>query len=177
MTKRQLIDEIITANQTAEPSFLAQFDDSDLREYLRHLRWAKLPRLTGNVRQYEKYFKSRSRVSTPQPAAVGGQAVEDPFPEAHMPVAAAAPAPPAEVDDDAAFDDLPEITEYRGRHDEVIQEEADADAEPLPLAAVATDADDHVELEAPLPFAKTDQPQEDPQEEPQQESDTQTWLF
>ncbi len=37
MTKRQLIDEIIHINQSAEPGFLSEFDDVELAEYLRHL--------------------------------------------------------------------------------------------------------------------------------------------
>ncbi len=40
MTKRQMIDEIMDLNPTAEPEFLAQFDGPDLREYLGKLRKA-----------------------------------------------------------------------------------------------------------------------------------------
>lgn len=43
MTKRQLIDEIRTINQTADPAFLARFPDGELDEYLRHLRWKLRP--------------------------------------------------------------------------------------------------------------------------------------
>ena len=43
MTKRQLIDEIRTLNETADPAFLARFEDGDLDEYLRHLRWRGRP--------------------------------------------------------------------------------------------------------------------------------------
>jgi len=46
MNKRQLIEEIIQANQTAKPSFLAQFSDEDLHAYLQHLRQARMPRMT-----------------------------------------------------------------------------------------------------------------------------------
>ena len=38
MTKRQLIDEIICINKTADPAFLANFSDEELQEYLSHLR-------------------------------------------------------------------------------------------------------------------------------------------
>ena len=44
MTKRQLIEEITDLNPTAKPSFLAEFGDQDLAEYLRHLRWVCPPR-------------------------------------------------------------------------------------------------------------------------------------
>ncbi len=44
MTKRQLIDQILSLNQTAEPGFLAQFQDRDLDEYLAHLAVVKMPR-------------------------------------------------------------------------------------------------------------------------------------
>lgn len=43
MTKRQLIDEILEFNRSAEPGFLARFDDPDLAEYLRHLRCTQEP--------------------------------------------------------------------------------------------------------------------------------------
>ena len=44
MTKRQLIDQIITINRSARAAFLAKFEDSDLDEYLRHLLAARQPR-------------------------------------------------------------------------------------------------------------------------------------
>jgi len=56
MTKRQLIDEIVSMNQSAKPGFLAAFDDSDLDEYLEHLRLAQTPRLAGDPHRYDHYF-------------------------------------------------------------------------------------------------------------------------
>ena len=41
MTKRQLIDDIRRYNTTAQPQFLAQFDDEALRQYLEHLEQAR----------------------------------------------------------------------------------------------------------------------------------------
>jgi len=38
MSKRQLIDEIRQFNPTARQSFLEQFDEQALDEYLRHLK-------------------------------------------------------------------------------------------------------------------------------------------
>lgn len=41
MNKRQLIEGIREINDTAQPEFLAQFDDEALRQYLEHLQQAK----------------------------------------------------------------------------------------------------------------------------------------
>jgi len=56
MTKRQLIDEITTMNQSAKPSFLAKFEDTELDEYLQHLRLAQTPRLVGDPHRFDHYF-------------------------------------------------------------------------------------------------------------------------
>ena len=45
MNKRQLIDGIRQLNQTAQPEFLAQFDDDALEQYLRHLQTAQEKRV------------------------------------------------------------------------------------------------------------------------------------
>ena len=45
MNKRQLIDGIRQLNQTAQPEFLAQFDEDALGQYLRHLASAQEKRL------------------------------------------------------------------------------------------------------------------------------------
>ena len=74
MTKRQLIDEIVGLNPTAEPGFLARFEDGQLQEYLGHLNRAKTPRLSGNPQRYEKYFTPRldktASPAAPTPAPV-----------------------------------------------------------------------------------------------------------
>ena len=41
MDKRQLIEDIRRINATAQPQFLAQFDEAALQQYLRHLEGAK----------------------------------------------------------------------------------------------------------------------------------------
>ena len=41
MTKRQLIDDIRQYNSTAQPQFLAQFDEESLKQYLDHLEQAR----------------------------------------------------------------------------------------------------------------------------------------
>jgi len=65
MTKRQLIDQIVTVNHTAEPGFLALFNDQDLQDYLDHLRVVDQPRLTGETFRYEKYFSVQAVPAEP----------------------------------------------------------------------------------------------------------------
>ncbi|MCY2929769.1 MAG: hypothetical protein NTV86_09810 [Planctomycetota bacterium] len=56
MTKRQIIDEIIEINSTAQAGFLASFGEDDLMTYLARLQLLAQPRLTGDVSRYSKYF-------------------------------------------------------------------------------------------------------------------------
>ncbi len=65
MTKRELIDQILTENPTAEPAFLAQFSDEQLRDYLAHLKQIKQPRLSGNPSRFDRYFRHSPPVSPP----------------------------------------------------------------------------------------------------------------
>ena len=58
MTKRQMIDEILTVNKTAAPAFLARFDETELTRYLQHLNVLKTPRLFGDPHRFDKYFVS-----------------------------------------------------------------------------------------------------------------------
>jgi len=67
MTKREMIDEILSINLSAEPQFLARFADDQLFEYLAHLRVLSTPRLTGNAERYEKYFRNLPRIAEPRP--------------------------------------------------------------------------------------------------------------
>ena len=60
MTKRQLIDEIMTVNRTAQPGFLARFEEADLDEYLRHLLQARTRRISGDSSRYGKFFRTES---------------------------------------------------------------------------------------------------------------------
>ncbi len=69
MNKRQLIDEIVSFNPTAEPGFLARFEDGDLRLYLQHLREARRPRLTVRSGRYDKYFQNVRPQVDQRPAA------------------------------------------------------------------------------------------------------------
>lgn len=53
MNKDQLIDEIRNLNPTAGKTFLTQFEDTSLREYLEHLQAARsrVVRIHGWVRK------------------------------------------------------------------------------------------------------------------------------
>jgi hypothetical protein len=55
MSKRQLIDDIRQYNTSAQPRFLAQFNEDALRQYLEHLEGAarKRVRIAGWVRKPE----------------------------------------------------------------------------------------------------------------------------
>ncbi|MCD4823163.1 MAG: hypothetical protein K8S55_01025 [Phycisphaerae bacterium] len=58
MTKRELIDEIMELNHSADPGFLARFDDIELNNYLDHLSLLQAPRLEGDPHRYDKYFQA-----------------------------------------------------------------------------------------------------------------------
>jgi len=68
MTKRQLIDEIVTINHSAHPGFLARFDDGELNAYLQHLKTTQDPRLTGDPHRYDHYFVGVPTVPTTSPS-------------------------------------------------------------------------------------------------------------
>ncbi|MFP4139755.1 MAG: hypothetical protein ACLFVY_04265 [Phycisphaerae bacterium] len=62
MTKRQMIDEIITMNTSADPGFLAEFDSDDLSAYMNKLRRAIYEENAGPARkrQYSPYVHRQS---------------------------------------------------------------------------------------------------------------------
>lgn len=77
MTKREMIDEILSINISAEPRFLARFADDQLSEYLTHLHVLAKPRLTGVTGRYDKYFRDLPKIATrPQWRAATPQAEE-----------------------------------------------------------------------------------------------------
>ena len=78
MTKRQLIDEIIARNHSAQPGFLARFDANDLQDYLDHLCMTAEPRLQGDPHRYDKYFQDIPAVAVAEPpVAVEAAAVSE----------------------------------------------------------------------------------------------------
>jgi hypothetical protein len=94
MTKRQLIDEIITINRTAQPGFLARFEESDLDEYLRHLVHARTNRLSGDSSRFHKYFRSQGRAEGPKTP----MKIEAPAPVEIAPIVAAPEPTPVPAD-------------------------------------------------------------------------------
>jgi hypothetical protein len=75
MTKRQLIDEIVTINRTATPDFLAQFEDADLDAYLRHLQVLRTPRVPHHS-NYERYFKDCPAIAVESAVVSADDAIE-----------------------------------------------------------------------------------------------------
>ena len=57
MTKRELIDEIAAINRSADPAFLAKFDDVELLEYLDHLQYTKQLNLTDTQPRWDRHLQ------------------------------------------------------------------------------------------------------------------------
>lgn len=92
MTKRQLIDEIICINKTADPAFLANFSDEELQEYLSHLRRFASPLAPRAARR---------RAASASPANPSASWATRPAPQPQ----------PLRVDEpDAGQDDTPRVT-------------------------------------------------------------------
>jgi len=95
MTKRQLIDEIVSINRSAEPAFLAKFDDSQLTEYLQHLRVVQIPRIQRDPRRYDKYFANLTRRRSRSETKPNGTAATD-VPRRHQDADVSQPVEPSE---------------------------------------------------------------------------------
>ena len=85
MTKRQLIEEIVSINRTAEPGFLAQFNDADLDEYLRHLELTRTRRVWSDPNRYAGYFRGCPTISAAATPSVEPAYRTGRFDEAHRP--------------------------------------------------------------------------------------------
>ncbi len=68
MTKRQLIDDIVAINHSAQPEFLAQFQDQELTEYLEHLALLRQPRPHADPHSFDRYFEQAQPI--PQDSAI-----------------------------------------------------------------------------------------------------------
>jgi len=106
MTKRQLIDEIMEINKSAEPEFLARFSDEQLSEYLEHLHVLRTPRLSGDPGRYNVYFENlpKPRTRPTAPAGDDGQEADEvealaALPQPEQQAGQAPPAPQAEDND------------------------------------------------------------------------------
>jgi len=142
MTKRQIIDEIIDSNPSAEPGFLAQFEQNDLLAYLRKLHILAAPRLISNVLESDLKIPELAALAISEPTTVD------------VPAEPVAPAPcPATQASQAQVDLYPlgeesvavqeEEFEY-GLYELVIEEEAPV-VEPVAVAA-SDDVDEEKEL-------------------------------
>ena len=100
MTKRQLIDEILTLNHSARPSFLAKFEDADLSEYLQHLQAVRQPRRRAWRRTQTGHFnkpvslspahaQDTTQYASDQPVPPGGNPLGHPVDQAVLAVASA----------------------------------------------------------------------------------------
>lgn len=49
LSREQIVDRIIQINRTATMAFLSRFSDASLRDYLRHLSVADVPRGAGSA--------------------------------------------------------------------------------------------------------------------------------
>ena len=144
MTKRQIIDDIIVSNPTAPPEFLAQFNQNDLLQYLRHLEVVKTPTLTGDASRYGRYFPTPatapayelSVLSPPQRAA-----------SSRCPAAVVSPVDADLFDRDSADADLLDIVPDLDEFDPGDPRADTIEFEPIVIAA-------------PAPAAPADQPAE-----------------
>lgn len=181
MTKRQMIDEILTMNKSAKPAFLARFAETDLHEYLHHLLVIRQPRLSGDAHRYDKYFTS----DRPSLMATAITPIEIPtVQETTEPVAELTFAGPeieptvAESQDvvQASADEPVEVVEAMEAEaaEAVAQEQHDTAAEQEAAHRVAylpsyrmpqdgvVDADDEMDDELEIELAQADEPAAEP---------------
>ncbi len=154
MTKRQLIDRIVTINRSAEPGFLAQFEDDELNDYLRHLHVAQSPRPHADPRRFARYFELPESVATTVEDEEPQQDIFLP-PEEDVPAEESDEEPDEELEEDQ--DEPIDLEELKIDLDD---EEID-NADPEPTVAVAATAENR----ADSPFAE------------EESEETEAWLF
>jgi hypothetical protein len=57
MTKRDIINDILDANPSSDPGFLAEFSDADLMGYLHRLHDRLVPTMIGNADRFADHFR------------------------------------------------------------------------------------------------------------------------
>jgi len=199
MTKRQLIDQIMTVNRSARPEFLARFDDDDLHDYLDHLAVLLEPRLTGQTDRYEKYFVATTPAAAVGPdtperedqddlrSADGADDAEDAAPptgglmpsfiydQQHPAPISVSPAPqddePAETTDDEPAETLDEDN-LGDDEEDIDREQAPAEADESYLASDETEDDEPVEDGDLVPVGQCAD-----ESFAETEEDTESWLF
>ena len=100
MTKRQLIDEIVSINKSAPAAFLAGFDDGELNEYLEHLKFAQEPKPSVDSGKYDSFFESANPLAVDDQDVTLDTVDSQPLPlfkapSSHRPVKALAQPRPA----------------------------------------------------------------------------------
>jgi hypothetical protein len=152
MTKRQLIDEILTFNRSARPAFLAKFDDRQLNDYLLHLKITRTPRLAGDPHRFDHYFADCPAIAVGEDtAAVVHQFRFDTADEPDRAAVEVAPEPTPADEVYHVAGDTPPLVQPTDIHDvdaadddEPLERRDDADeAAPISVAApLAASADD-----------------------------------
>ena len=176
MTKRQLIDTIVSMNHTAEPGFLAQFADTQLDDYLRHLQTAQAPRLSGDPHRFDHYFDGRPSVALTASAVATMEPEDDTIP--------LAPIEPIQEEDQG---DLPAILDLNISADALFNESyetppaGDEPDEQLTAAEPpqsdlrpAGDLDEEPEPAVTTLAELADKAEEEEEEE---EEDSEAWLY
>lgn len=176
MTKRQLIDTIVSMNHTAEPGFLAQFADRQLDDYLRHLRTAKAPRLSGDPHRFDHYFDgcppialTASAVATMEPEDdTISLAPIEPIQEEHQGDL------PAILDlnisEDALFNESYETPPAGDQRDEQLTAAEPPPSDPQP-------AGDPEEEPEPAVTTLAELAEKAKEEEEEEEEDSEVWLY
>ncbi len=80
MTKRQLIDKIVSINKSAPAAFLAGFDDGELNEYLEHLEFVQEPKPSVDTAKYDACFQQSQPVAADKQDITADQAAPQPLP-------------------------------------------------------------------------------------------------
>ena len=144
MTKRQVIDNILEVNASADPGFLSQFEREDLNDYLRKLHTLAAPRLTGGA----------TVTRTCEPSATLNDFLADVEP-AFARDAQPAPCPATRP---TWRDELPHVgqLELDIVADAHVADAPTADPQPEPVAVGAYVADEDVDHHVPAEVAVTD---------------------
>ncbi len=182
MTKRQLIDKIVTLNQTAEPAFLARFDPGELDEYLRHLRLAGTPRMRRGKGRYRKYFDNCPQIAFKPALPEVLQRFQNDDTDVNWPLQlderGQKPAPATQFAPDLEPYDIasePEQNPQVSDQPEMLFEIVDEAANSGHAAPQVQAAAEEKTLAAPVPA--TQQSQAEPVEDDDFEEESNTWLY
>ena len=145
MTKRQVIDNILEVNASADPGFLSQFERKDLNDYLRKLHTLAAPRLTCGAKPVGRSC---------EPSATLNEFLADVGPA----VAADAQPVPCPATRPAWRDELPHVGQLQLEivADAHVADTHVASPQPEPVAVGVYVADEEVDHHVPAEVAVTD---------------------